>query len=134
MKELILLSVVFIFSGCATFLEGPKSVIGISTRDVEGVRKNAATEDFQGDFTGIYDAVLAIAKEKNFFVFSQDEVRGVIVLMNIPGYVNTTEVGIFISPLKSGEFRVEISSRSSPVKEDVSAVIFGKLEEKFKKI
>ena len=134
MKRSILLFVVFIFSGCATIAEAPKSVIGISTRDVDKVRASAATGVFQGDFTNIYDAVLAVAKESSFYVFSQDEVRGVIVLMNIPGYVDTTEVGVFISPLKSGEFKVEVSSRSSPAREDVAKIILGKLEEKYKKI
>jgi hypothetical protein len=134
MKKPILLFVVFIFSGCATIVEAPKSVIGISTMDVEKVRASAATGIFQGDFTGIYDAVLAVAKENNYYVFSQDEVRGVIVLMNIPSYVDTTEVGIFISPVKSNEFKVEVSSRSSPAREDVAKVILGKLEETFKKI
>ena len=124
----------FAFSGCATIAETPKNIIGISTKGIENARVDATREDFRGDFTGIYDAVLGVAKDNKFHVFSQDEIRGLIVLMNVPGFVDTTEVGVFISPLKSGEFRVEVSSRSVPAKEAVSKIIFEKLERKYFKI
>jgi hypothetical protein len=134
MKKTILVFTAFVLTGCATIADAPKNIVGFSTRDMEAARVKATTADFQADFTGVFDTVLALAKENNYYVFTQDEVRGLIVLMNIPGFVDTTEVGVFITPLKGGAFRVEVSSRSSPAKEAVAKAILGKLEEKFKKI
>jgi hypothetical protein len=134
MKKSILLLVACALSGCATVTDAPKNIVGISTRGIEAARVEASSGDFQADFTGLYDAVLAVAKENNYYIFSQDEVRGLIVFMNVPGFVDTTEVGIFISPLKSGEFRVEVSSRSAPAKEAVASVIFEKLADRYKKV
>jgi uncharacterized protein YceK len=134
MKKTILVFAVFVLTGCATIADTPKNVIGFSTRDMEVALVKATTEDFQADFTGLFDTVLDVAKENKYYIFTQDEVRGLIVLMNIPGFVDTTEVGVFITPLKVGAFMVEVSSRSSPAKEAVAKVILGKLEDKFKKI
>jgi hypothetical protein len=134
MKKSILFLVVCALSGCATVAEAPKNIIGISTKGIETARVDASFGDFQADFTGLYDAILAIADKNSYYIFSQDEVRGLIVLMNVPGFVDTTEVGIFISPRKSGEFRVEVSSKSAPAKEAVASVIFEKLADKYKKI
>ena len=134
MKKSILVFTAFILTGCASITDAPKNIVGFSTRDMEAARSQATTADFQADFTGVFDTVLDVAKDNNYYVFSQDEIRGLIVLMNIPGFVDTTEVGVFISSLKGGAFRVEISSRSSPTKEAVAKAVLGKLEEKFKKI
>jgi len=132
-KSMLVLFSACLLTGCATVADVPKSIIGSSTKDIEAARVKATTADIQADFTGVFDTVLDVAKENKYYVFSQDEVRGLIVLMNIPGCVDTTEVGVFISHLKGGTFRVEISSRSSPAKEAVAKLILGKLEEKFKK-
>jgi hypothetical protein len=55
--------------------------------------------------------------------------------MNIPGVVDTTEVGVFLTRLPKGQegVRVELTSRSSPAKKTVAKLLFPELSEKFKK-
>ena len=64
----------------------------------------------------------------------KDEVRSFMVVMNIPGCVDTTEVGVFFTDLPRQQgVKVELSSRSSPAKKAVAKVLFSELNDRFKK-
>jgi len=123
------------FFGCASLLDAPKNVVGVSIRDMEDRRGFSIYQAFECTAQQCFDAVVDIATVNKYNVFLKDEMRGVIVLMNVPGAVDTTEVGVFFTSLgtQTGT-KVEISSRSSPAKRTAAVLLFAELAQKFNKI
>ncbi|MBF0595016.1 MAG: hypothetical protein HQL22_08600 [Candidatus Omnitrophica bacterium] len=120
--------------GCASLWDAPKNIIGISTRDLESARKDSTYQVYQAGFSDVFNAVIEESEKAKYYVFIKDEIRGLITVMNITGVVNTTEVGVFLTPLSRGRaVKVELSSRSTPAKRIVAALLFSKLGERFKK-
>ena len=70
-------------------------------------------------------------KPRQFYVFIQDQIKKHLVVIDVPGSVDTTEVGIFFVPLSDKNLRLEVSSLSSRAKKTVSDIVFGVLTEKF---
>ncbi len=133
-KYIPLLLIVVSLAGCASLKDFPKLVIGTSTRDLEAARANSIYQDYPHDKTTCFDAVLRVVNKNKYYVFMQDPSRGIIVVMNIPDFVDTTEVGVFITELPQGQgARVEFSSRSSPAKKAVAKLLFGELSDFFNK-
>jgi hypothetical protein len=130
MKKMIcFLGGVVFLAGCSTLTEIPRSVAGASTRNLESARADSIYQFYTADAAACFNAVLEVAQKNEYFVFTKDEARGIIVLMDIKGYVDTTEVGVFITDgLKDGT-RVELSSRSTPAKRAVAKVFFADLKE-----
>lgn len=92
-----------------------------------------------------FNKVLEIAAEKEYDPFIKDRKRNFIVVVNtrptaamvesdIQVGGDTTEVGIFITPLKLKEVKVEIVSLSSSAQKRVSDVIFTELDKTFPEI
>ena len=134
MKKMLIISSVFLLAGCASLVDAPKNIMGISTRDLDEARVHAAAQDLHADLADVFSAVVDIAKERKYYIFSKDESRGLIVLMNIPGCVDTTEVGVYLSSLEGGDVRVEVASRSTPAQVAVAEHVLADLEVKFKKV
>jgi hypothetical protein len=57
-----------------------------------------------------------------------------IVIMSVPGNIDTTEVGVFFVELPEGQTRVEISSLSSSAKVHAADIIFPHLTKIFSAI
>lgn len=64
-------------------------------------------------------------------IFLQDRSKGLIVLMNVPDAIDTTEVGLFFVPVAAGTTRVEVSSLSEVAKLSASELVFKELEKLF---
>ena len=64
----------------------------------------------------------------SYLIFQKDEVKGYVVIMGIPGYVNTTEVGIFLVEVSDNETRVEMSSLSTNAKRAAAKTLFKGLD------
>ena len=127
-------------SGCAPVKEGVQVFLGTSTRALEEARVTAETRTFSCGFWECYEAVLSLAhneeaeplSEKKYFrVFTKDPVESHIIVMGVPGNINTTEVGIFFSQPGREAIRVEIASLSSSAKERVAEVVFNELSIRF---
>ena len=131
MQKIFLISLLLIaVSGCASITSIPKNILGVSTKNLDNARSNSIYQVYQADYFDAYKAVLDAAKKSGYYVFLNDEVRGVIVLMNIPGCVDTTEVGVYVSRLaKDQGVKIELSSRSTPAKRIVAKVLFEILKE-----
>ena len=130
-----ILATIFLFlgtAGCAQVLEPFKIIWGSSTRALEEARAEALSKTYSCDFDACYDEVLKIAKETKYVVFVNDRLRERIVVLGIPGNVDTTEVGIFFSELKDAAIKIDVSSLSSTAKEKAAHVIFEGLDTKFK--
>ena len=119
-------------SGCAVVMEPFRILWGSSTRALEQARAQAVSRTYNCDFDACYDAVLKIAKETKYVIFINDRLQERIVVVGIPGNVDTTEVGIFFSEVKKSQVKVDISSLSSTAKEKAAQVIFEGLDTKFK--
>nr|CAX68906.1 hypothetical protein JG1_0200 [uncultured bacterium] len=131
-NKLILLAFVLVLNGCSTLLNTPKSLIGISTKHLEDARANSLYQSYSCSFDQCYQTVLEIGKEQKYTAYLKKPGEGLIVFMNIPGAVDTTEVGVFLTAISSG-VKIEVSSLSSPAKRTVAQAVFSGLSDKFSK-
>ncbi|NLE65630.1 MAG: hypothetical protein GX606_06925 [Elusimicrobia bacterium] len=128
----MILMILLLGTGCASLWDAPANILGFSRRDIQEARKDATYQMYAAERGDVYAAVLEVATEAKYDIFLQDEVRGVVVVMGIPGLVNTTEVGIFLSSARNSPgVKVEIASRSTPAQRAVGQVLFSALREKF---
>ena len=67
----------------------------------------------------------------HFDVFINNRTKHEIVVMGVPGAVDTTEVGIFFTQPGPQKVQIEISSLSSGAKRAIADIIFGSLDSKF---
>jgi hypothetical protein len=107
---------VSLISGCAGWSDIPKSIWGSSTRVLEEARDKALVKTYDKAYWDCFKAALSVVKKKKYVLFKKDEVRGYMVIMGIPGSVNTTEVGVFFVELNDHQTRIELSSLSSNAK------------------
>ncbi len=131
-------------SSCARLIDAPKVILGTSTAALEELRYDAIVGVYRCDYDECYQAILDMARldekmrgvnEEGYFnIFQHDPVKGIIVVMGIPGNVDTTEVGIFLTMLESRDIKIEISSKSSSAKRKVARVIFQALNLKFEEV
>lgn len=130
----ILVLLALTVSGCASLQDAPKKMAGVSRRSLEAAKADSIYQVYTCDMAACFDAVVDIAAQEKYTIFMKDPVQGFISLMNIPGVVNTTEVGVFMTQLSHGQgVRVELSSRSSPAKKVVAKKLFSELGNQFKK-
>ena len=133
-KYFLVVLIVTSLAGCASSKDFPKVLLGTSTRDLESARSNSIYQDYPYSKAACFDAILRIVNKNKYYVFIQDPARGLIVLMSIPDFVDTTEVGVFITELpKDQGVRVEFSSQSTPAKRAVAKFLFGELSDFFNK-
>ena len=121
-------------TGCSTVKETAKKVWGSSTQALDRARVDALRGEYKCTLDECFDMALSIAQKKDYTVFIQDRYQRVIVVMGIPGNVDTTEVGIFFTWVDDKTTRVEVSSLSSSAKRKVAnailPVILQRLNEK----
>ena len=85
------------------------------TQETEKTESQKQEEAAKAAAAGFYD------------IFIQDRIKRHIVVMGIPGNVDTTEVGIFFTRLKPKVTKIEISSLSSTAKRKVAEAVFSAL-------
>ena len=96
-REIKVFSIVILslaLAGCAFVAEVGRTFWGSSIREMEKRRVDAITRTYHKGYWECMEAVLKVIKENNYKIFEKDEVRGQVIVMGIPGYINTTEVGI----------------------------------------
>ncbi len=122
-----LMLIVLLLSGCALIKDTPRTIIGYSFRDLESRREGALYQTYEGSLVDCYHAILMIAKEQKYTIYYQNLEKALVVLMDVPGAVNTTEVGLFLEVLENGRVKVEIASRSSFAKKTVANAFFDQI-------
>lgn len=136
MKKTIMFSkicfilMMLILNGCAFIKNTPATIAGYSFNDLEHRRQDALYQIYDASIVDCYHAVLTIAKENQHTIYYQNLERSMIVLMDIPGAVNTTEVGVFFKSLEHGKVKVEIVSRSSFAKKTVANFFFAEIQKR----
>ncbi len=123
-QRLVAMVMVMGLCGCAVLWDLPKTIWGSSTRALEEARSNAITKTYDKGYWDCFGAALDVAKKKSYVIFEKDEVRGFMVIIGIPGAVNTTEVGIFFVELNDHQTRIELSSLSTNAKRIVAKNLF----------
>jgi hypothetical protein len=133
-KTSFLLVLVVLCCGCAALKDAPLCIAGVSTRSLESGKKDSIYQVYPCGLTECFQSVVDISAKNGFLVFRKDPVRGLVVVMDIPGQVNTTEVGIFLTELSNDQgVRIDLSSRSTPAKRAVAKALFSELNDLYKK-
>jgi signal recognition particle GTPase len=118
-------------AGCGHVSEFSKTVWGSSTRALEQARVNGLAKTYDCSVDRCYDEVIKIVQEAEYTVFIDNKHKATIVVMGIPGSVNTTEVGIFFTDVTDNQTKIYVSSLSSNAKRTVAHKIFPELDEIF---
>ena len=126
--KLITVVLVVGLCGCGTLKEFSKSIWGSSTRVLEEARVNAITKTYDQGYWKCVRATIDFLNEKGYVIFQKDEVHGFIIVIGIPGAVNTTEVGVFFVELNENQTRIELSSLSTNAKRLLSKPLFHGLD------
>lgn len=132
-SNVLILCVLALCCGCAPAIEFSKTVWGSSTRALEEARVNGIVRTYDAAVGRCYDEVLKLLKdndnkETKLKIFIQNKPKATIVVMGIPGSVNTTEVGIFFAEMTDNKTKIYISSLSSNAKRIVAEKIFPRLD------
>jgi len=152
-KQYFIIFALFFFLGCARIQEPFKLVWGSSTKALEDSRATATTKTYECFPNDCFNKIVEILKEKEtkkivfisgedgetkevieYGIFIKDPKKRLIVLVGVPGAIDTTEVGIFITPLKLKESKVEIVSLSSAAQKTVSMSVFEQLDKMYSEI
>lgn len=123
-KVFVIVILCLALAGCASVAEVGKTFWGSSIREMEKRRVDAITRTYHKGYWECMEAVLKAIEENHYLIFQKDEVRGYVVVMGIPGYINTTEVGIFFVEISDNEVRIELSSLSTNAKRAVAKALF----------
>ena len=136
MKKGIFLFFIIFFSvlGCARLQETGKVFWGSSTKALEEARVSATSQTYRCFLVECFDEVLSLAEEEGLTIFIKNRDKNIIVVMGIPGNVDTTEVGIFFEPLQVKEIRVDVSSLSTKARETVSRLVLTHLDKIFQRV
>ena len=109
-------------------VEVGKTIWGSSTRALENAKRKAITKTYDKEYWTCVRAALEVVKKNNWTIFKKDEVQGYLVLMGIPGAVDTTEVGVFFEELSDEKIHIEITSLSTNAKRKVAKALFHGLD------
>jgi hypothetical protein len=108
-------------SSCATPGDGLKSLVGVSTREIEDSRKAALTKVFDYDYRTCYEKTEKLLEAMpEVSIYARDNEMIAVYWKN----VNTTPVGIFFKAVDTSRTQIEVSSPSTIAKEWVSKNIF----------
>lgn len=139
MKLIIILIFISIISpGCSWVADFPKTAWGSSIRVLSEKRSEAESAVFGCSRDTCFDHVLDMTivfgagKEKEdqkYVLFAKAPDRSFIVVMGVPGGVDTTEVGVFFDTMPDGQTQIQVSSLSSRAKMSVADAVFEKLSQ-----
>ncbi len=129
---------IFNLLGCVTIKkvgcnvrEAAKGIIGISTKQIEEARKDAAVKTFDYDYASCYKNVKEILSRIGAYTYCDDKNKKFIAF-----YVSaedTTPVGIFFKEIDASKTQLEVASPSTSAKETIANNVFSALEKRKEK-
>jgi hypothetical protein len=116
-------------------MEVSRTVWGSSTRVLENERVRAVRDVYSFDYQTCYDAIVDLSEDASigmavYRIFQERPDEGMFVVMKVPGSVDTTEVGIFLTSIKKMETAVEVASLSQFAKRYVADAIRDRMAQK----
>lgn len=118
-----------VVSGCSSSVEAVRKVWGSSIQTLQDERARAIRDVYSCEYQECYDLIKELGRKTSedsipaYQIFQERPREGILVVMAVPGQVDTTEVGIFLSRIKSHETAVEVSSLSQGAKRKVAESI-----------
>ncbi len=117
------LSLAILISGCGFILDP----LAISLDDVNLAREGAVSMKYPLTVEKVRNNIKATAEVKGWTVFRDLPEDKCFVLIDIPGFIDTTEVGIFVEALEDGS-RVEVGCLNRKAQAKVANELFTILE------
>ncbi len=100
---------------------------------IETPEEKAQREEKEAEQEGLFKAVDLLA-DQGFKIFIKNPRKKLLVIYNIPGSVDTTEVGVFFVPADDKKVIVEVSSLSTHAKQTAARIIFEKLAKQYTEV
>ncbi|MFA5004621.1 MAG: hypothetical protein WC561_00645 [Candidatus Omnitrophota bacterium] len=139
LRSLIIIALLFVFSGCATVKEAGRGFLGISTKVLEEGLPNAKKEVFAIDMDSCYEKVKSALIENHAYVYAEKlSPRMIAVYLSVKDTApvdgtspmdDTTPVGLFFSTKQTNQTLVEVSSPSTYAKEIIAKAVFGAMKQ-----
>lgn len=101
-----------------------RSIAGTNTRDLEQAKISGRTRTFEMSYTETYNKLLHVLDKNKLTVFQEKPKKGLIVFMGIDKQVDTTRIGVFLSPVSETSTEVTLSSLSSTALDKAETLIF----------
>lgn len=133
MKRICYFTIVLclLLSGCASVERTAQNIWGSSVNHLENARVDALYDTIDCAYQECYEAIKEKLVQDQYIIFQERPEKGLIVVMGIPQAIDTTEVGVFLTPLSADQTEVEVSSLSSPAKKKLAEYLFPFLMETF---
>lgn len=121
---LVLFLTVFV-SGCAFFTDP----FCLSLDDVELAReKGTAKMESKLEVDKLRANIKATAEVKKWKIYRDLPSDNLFVIMNIPGFIDTTEVGVWVEPKEEGGCVIEVASLNPKAQKVVADELFSILK------
>jgi hypothetical protein len=112
--------------GCATIKDSTKGIMGVSTRELEGNRKDAVKKVVAYGYKDCYAKTREILKDAHTYMYAEDRKNNLIAVY--VSETDTTPVGVYLKEIDTQSTQVEVSSPSTFAKEFISKKLFTELE------
>lgn len=117
---LVLFLTVFV-SGCAFFTDP----LCLSLDDVELARERQSVRmESELEVGKLRANIKATAEVKKWLIYRDLPSDNLFVVMNIPGFIDTTEVGVWVEPKEEGGCVVEVASLNPKAQKVVEKELF----------
>lgn len=117
---LIILSFSVLISGC-TFITDP---VCISLKDVEAARDGSIKMSSSLPIDKVRNNIKATASVKPWMIYRDVPSENCFVVMNVPGFIDTTEVGIYVIPQEEGGCSIEVGSLNPKAQKVIAGELF----------
>jgi hypothetical protein len=116
------------FAGCASLREAGKKIWGSSIAHLEASRSTGRSETIALRAEVVFKKAEEILKKAGAEVYLKDPEKHYMAAMDFDGHVDTTQVGIFLTPQGDGATLVEVASMSPNLTEQVAGFLFEELK------
>ncbi|MFH1878322.1 MAG: hypothetical protein ABH883_05905 [Candidatus Omnitrophota bacterium] len=121
------LSTLFI-SGCAYQPINFETFTGIGISDLEKARSTGKNKTVALSYDEAFNKVNSILESNDLTVFLVSKEKKYIVAIGFPRQTDTTRVGIFFTPIDTGNTEITLSSLSSTALAKAEKIIFNGIE------
>ena len=109
--------------GCASLNEGCKKVWGSSIVHLERQRPQGKSLEVALPLTETFQKCNLILQKAGGQVYLEDKNKQYLAAMNFQGYVDTTQVGLFFTPVSGRTTKIEVASMSPDLVLDVTQLL-----------
>ncbi len=124
------LSAVVLCGGCVHIQEFGKEVWGTSIAHLERARADAKVVIVKKTRHEAFLRADEILKSKGANVYLTGKDDAYLAAMNFTGFVNTTQVGLFFTPVDEGSTKIEVASLSPWLAQTVAGMLSEGFQEK----